>query len=156
MYDSLQGMPYFDQLLVYCFHLIARPCVLFIFQEVLDSLREKGFITIFVPANCTSELQPLDVAVNAPFKFLLKERFNDWFSDQVCAAIKKHPSDEKKVAAEVALDLRLCVIKPVHARWMIDAFAQLETKVLLFMNALSVLCSTDSVTVAALSYTYRR
>ena len=101
--------------------------LLFTLLEVLDSLQEKGFVTIFVPANCTSELQPLDVAVNGPFKLLLKDTFNDWFSDKVCTAIQKYPADEKKVAAEAVLDLRLCAVKPVHAKWMKDAFAQLQT-----------------------------
>ena len=36
--------------------------------DVLDQLREAGFVLEFVPANCTSLLQPSDVTINGPLQ----------------------------------------------------------------------------------------
>ena len=40
--------------------------------DVLDTLKENNFRIVFVPGNCTSELQPLDLYVNGPFRFCFK------------------------------------------------------------------------------------
>ena len=48
--------------------------------DVLDELKANGFVLEFVPANCTSELQPLDVTVNGAYKNHLKEAFTDWYA----------------------------------------------------------------------------
>jgi len=32
---------------------------------------------VYVPANCTSELQPMDISVNKPVKILLKDEFQN-------------------------------------------------------------------------------
>ena len=47
-------------------------------EDVLDELRSSGFVLEFVPANCTGELQPLDVSTNQPYKAQLKNAFTDW------------------------------------------------------------------------------
>ena len=46
--------------------------------EVLDTLKANRFHVVFVPGNCTSQLQPLDLSVNGPYKRILKEKFTDW------------------------------------------------------------------------------
>lgn len=37
-------------------------------ENVLQKLAEEGIECVFVPANCTSELQPMDLSVNKPLK----------------------------------------------------------------------------------------
>ena len=83
----------------------------------------------FVPGNCTSELQPLDISVNGGFKTLLKDKFTDWYSDRLCNALRAEPDDFKVAAAKVSPDLRLSMLKPVHARWVMDCFAELQLQV---------------------------
>ena len=91
-------------------------------SDVLGVLKEAGFELVFVPGNCTSELQPLDVAVNSRFKAVLKERFTVWYADRVQSAIRSHPSDVQDAIESVQPDLRLSVMKPLHAQWITEAF----------------------------------
>ena len=89
-------------------------------EDVLDELKASGFILEYVPANCTGELQPLDVSLNQPYKASNKDAFTDWYADKVAQAIKEHGDDISAAVASVQPDLRLSVIKPLHARWTID------------------------------------
>ncbi len=41
----------------------------------LQILRENGFIIHYLPANCTSKLQPLDLSFNAPLKRCMTDEF---------------------------------------------------------------------------------
>jgi hypothetical protein len=43
--------------------------------DVLERLKEEKFVLSFIPANCTSELKPLDDSVNSLYKSYLKEEF---------------------------------------------------------------------------------
>ena len=44
-------------------------------DSVLKKLSSNHIHQVFVPAACTGELQPLDLAVNSEFKALMKESF---------------------------------------------------------------------------------
>ena len=52
-------------------------------EFVLEKLKMANVDVVFVPANCTSELQPLDISVNKPLKDHLKTKFTQWYADQV-------------------------------------------------------------------------
>ncbi len=69
-----------------------------------------------VPANCTDRLQPLDLSVNKPAKNFLQNKFQEWYSKQVASKL----SDDKQEIEPV--DLRLSVVKPLGAKWMIELF----------------------------------
>ena len=58
-------------------------------REMLARLRTKydNLLILFVPANCTSELQPLDVSFNAPFKRLMRSSAVSWLADVVAARL---------------------------------------------------------------------
>ena len=43
--------------------------------QVIQALKDQGMEVIFVPACCTSELQPLDVSGNGYFTEQVKSRF---------------------------------------------------------------------------------
>jgi hypothetical protein len=57
-------------------------------KEMLSRLRAKypSLLILFVPANCTSELQPMDVSFNAPFKKLVRSSAVTWIADTIAAA----------------------------------------------------------------------
>lgn len=58
--------------------------------DVLHVLKENGLELVYIPANCTSELQPLDVLVNSFFKAEIKGQFTSWYAEQVQLAIRNH------------------------------------------------------------------
>lgn len=102
--------------------------------DVIEEIGNNGFELVYVPANCTSELQPLDLSVNAPLKESCKSAFSDWYAGEVCSAIQQAEEDGEcddealvRAVEMVRPDLRLSVLKPLHAKWMIDAFAAVTT-----------------------------
>ena len=50
---------------------------------MLQLLEENYIDVIFVPPNCTDQLQPLDLSMNKSAKDLLKAKFQQWYSDQI-------------------------------------------------------------------------
>ena len=66
--------------------------------EVLEKFREKGFVTLFIPAGYTAFLQPLDLTVMAPIKEGLKERYHAWYNKSIAALDKKKKRANKKLA----------------------------------------------------------
>lgn len=47
--------------------------------EGINYCRENGIVMVTFPPHCTYRMQPLDVAVNGPFKQKLSVAQNDWF-----------------------------------------------------------------------------
>ncbi|KAK7219082.1 hypothetical protein V2G26_007085 [Clonostachys chloroleuca] len=54
-------------------------------EDVLQDLRGLKITTALIPAGCTSLLQPLDTAVNKPFK--------DWLAEAAFSYVEKHDPD---------------------------------------------------------------
>ena len=96
--------------------------------EVLKAFNDAGWKVLFVLANCTSELQPLDLRVNAQIKAALSDCFTKWYSGSVSKALKEHDNDIEKAVEAVRPDLRLSVVKPLHARWVQTAFWKVQEK----------------------------
>ena len=48
-------------------------------EMVFDALHKLNIDILFFPSNCTQELQPLDLAVNKPFKDNYSEEWSHWF-----------------------------------------------------------------------------
>ena len=49
----------------------------------LAALKEPHIQVVFVPANCTDLLQPLDLSVNKPFKDQIRSKFGEWYAAEV-------------------------------------------------------------------------
>lgn len=52
-------------------------------SEILEYLTFNNVLVAFIPANTTDLLQPMDVAVNRPFKSALRDQFTHWYSEQL-------------------------------------------------------------------------
>lgn len=81
-------------------------------EEVCKLLGDNNILYTLVPANCTDQLQPLDLSVNKPAKDFMKRQFQNWYGEMICKQL------EVKVEEEV--DMRLSIMKPLSARWLID------------------------------------
>lgn len=85
-------------------------------DQVLQILQNNSTYFVMVPANTTDRLQPLDISVNKPAKDFLRNQFQEWYADQVCQQLKGD-----KAVQPVDL-LKLSVMKPLGAKWMIKHF----------------------------------
>lgn len=89
-------------------------------KEFLDKLAEANIKVKFIPAGCTGELQPLDVAVNDVFKRKLKGKFSSWYSEQVQNQLQKGVAIEN-----VNVVLKGVQIKPFNARWVVSCLTEM-------------------------------
>ncbi len=90
-------------------------------QSVLNRLSSNNIKYIFVPAGCTGELQPLDVTVNGFFKKELRSCFSSWYARKV-----KEELEAGVNIQEMKIDLRISLLKPIHANWLMDVIFKLK------------------------------
>ncbi len=98
----------------------------------IDLLQKNDICVVFVPGGCTSELQPLDVAVNDEFKKQLKEKFMKWYSNQVQHDITS-PEEPSNTSADNIL--ATSKVKHVHAGWVMTVVDELMGRADLIRDA---------------------
>ena len=74
-----------------------------------------------VPNNMTSYLEPLDLTVNRSCKAFLQNQAQKWYSEQVQAQIVNGIEADK-----VSVDLRISVLKPLHAKWVTQFYDYMQ------------------------------
>ena len=84
---------------------------------MLKLLEDNHILYVTIPNNCTDKLQPLDLSVNKPAKDFLRAKFQEWYGDQICRQLDDGIMEE--------VDLRLSILKPLAAQWMIDFYTHL-------------------------------
>ena len=85
-------------------------------DTILSELGKHHIRVVYVPANCTGELQPLDLSGNGEFKAELKNHFINWYAAKITEAGDEEPD----------ISLKLSVVKPLHARWVLAAWEALR------------------------------
>ena len=86
-------------------------------DPVIEKIRENSIKLVKVPANMTQLFQPSDLTVNGAAKAFLKRKFTKWYSSCISAQLAKGKEIE-----DVEVPLKLSVLKPLHANWVIDLF----------------------------------
>ena len=84
--------------------------------DIVKLLDHHGIDIVYVPANCTGELQPLDLSVNKPVKNFIKQRFQEWYAEQIVQQ-KEDGSTIKPVT-----DFPMRLMKPLGAKWIMEAY----------------------------------
>lgn len=90
------------------------------FRDWMDA-QHKRIHLVFVPANCTSMLQIVDVALNRPFKASIRNSFNIWAASIVaaCIAAGKLPSLKPHTGIKE--------LRPLMLQWSLAAWQQLSS-----------------------------
>ena len=74
-------------------------------------------IILYIPANCTSEIQPLDVDFNGPFKKMVKTEATRWLAKEIAAVVARGAAPSEVRVATGKRDL----VKP-FCSWLESAF----------------------------------
>lgn len=90
--------------------------------KIFHLLETNNIMVTVVPALCTDRLQPLDVSVNKSIQEFLCGQFHEWYSDVISQQLK---SDDGSTSQPV--DLRMSVVKPVGAKWLIKAYDYMKS-----------------------------
>ena len=67
--------------------------------SIVSLLEENNIQFCLIPPNTTDRLQPLDISVNKPAKHFLKQKFQEWYSDQIFQQF-----DDASITEDVALE----------------------------------------------------
>ena len=73
-----------------------------------------------VPNNMTSYYQPLDVSVNRCAKSFMKRTFTTWYAEQIGLAMEDRVQFDK-----IEVKLTLTILKPVHAKWLMQLYGDI-------------------------------
>lgn len=88
-------------------------------HEVLD---KNNICVVNVPANMTHLYQPLDLTVNGYAKKFLKNKFNNWYANQISKQL-----DAGTKLDEIRIKLKLSLLKPLHAAWIVDFYNEMTS-----------------------------
>lgn len=105
-------------------------------DAVLNLLRQNDIEYVLVPPNCTDRLQPLDVSINKPVKDFLRRKFTDWYAEKIVA-------QQDSGTATQPVDMKLSIMKPIGAKWMIEAFDYIQSHPDMIRNGFKNVGITD-------------
>ena len=77
---------------------------------------------VSVPHNMTNCYQPLNLTVNQSGKSFLHDKTQIWYPGQVQAQISKGIAPK-----HVFVDLKISILKPIHAKWVIQYYDHICT-----------------------------
>ena len=95
-------------------------------------LEDNHIERVVVPANCTDRLQPLDLSVNKPAKEFLRRKFQEWFASQIASQL-----DDTQQVNTQQVDMRLSIMKPLGARWLVELYNYLCSNPSFIVNGFS-------------------
>ena len=90
-------------------------------SAVNDLLKKNDIIAIHVPNNHTNLFQPLDISVNKSAKCFIADKYQDWYAENVLQQLNRVVA-----AHDVKVVVKLSIMKPLHAKWIIEMFHQLK------------------------------
>lgn len=87
-------------------------------EELKDLLNRNNIDVLSIPVNCREHLNPLEGLFNQHYMVLLEREFQSWYSDIVLERLGGGGTDDNSA---VVVDLRLSLLKPAHARWLVKS-----------------------------------
>ena len=107
---------------------------------LLERLEENGIVVIMVPAGTTDRLQPLDVSTNKAAKDFLREKFRQWYAQEV---EKQLQAGTCEIAVKV--NMGMAVMKEVTAKWLTALYDKLRLESSIVLNGFQKVGITDAV-----------
>ena len=89
-------------------------------NELLDS---HNIHTCLLPPNTTDHLQQLDIAVNKPAKDFLRQKFDEWYTQQVMQQLDGRSEDEIEQCNLEPIGLSMACVMEVGAHWLVQMAA---------------------------------
>ena len=105
-------------------------------NRVLNLPQTNDLVYVIVPPNCTDWMQPLHVSVNQAAKQFLQSKFENWHADNIVA--QKNTDENIK-----PVDMKLSIVKPIAAKWIIDLYNFLVTNPQIIKNGFKHVGITD-------------
>ena len=109
-------------------------------MHILQFLDENNFVYLFVPPNLTNHFQPLDLSVSSHAKTFLKEKFQQWYAQQV----QKELNSGKNIY-QVDIESKLSIMKPIHAHWIISLYDKFRNSDEMVIKAFQVASNTEAL-----------
>ena len=95
-------------------------------EKILSLLENNNILYVTIPSNCTDRLQPLDVSVNKSAKDFMKSKFQKWYGNIIHAQLEENVTEP--------VDMRLSIMKPLTAQWMIELHQYLVSNPHIIIN----------------------
>uniref|UniRef100_A0A1X7V892 DDE-1 domain-containing protein n=1 Tax=Amphimedon queenslandica TaxID=400682 RepID=A0A1X7V892_AMPQE len=84
-------------------------------DSIFAMLTDNNIYYVFIPANCTDRLQPLDISVNKGAQSYLRNSFQEWYA----SPIKSRFDSSEEIQP---INLAISIVKPFGAHWMINLY----------------------------------
>ena len=84
---------------------------------------------VIIPHNLTNKFQTLDISVNKAAESFIFDKYNSWLTSEVSKQLRAG-----KAAEDVNVSLKLSVIKPRDAKWIVDLYSALRDGIEMAIN----------------------
>ena len=108
--------------------------------EVNNLLEKNDIVVIQVPNNHTNLFQPLDISVHKSAKCFITEKYQEWYAEKVPQQLNGGVAPH-----DVKVDVRLSVIKPLHAKWVIELYHHLKRSKHIIISGFRKAHITDAI-----------
>ena len=98
-------------------------------ETVQNVLKESKGKMVSVPNNWTNYFQPLDLTVNKSSIDFLRKEAQSWYSQEIFKQM-----EAGKRSDQIKVDVRVSVVKPLHAKWIVNYYDYARTKPQLIIN----------------------
>ena len=89
----------------------------------------RALAIVIIPHNLTTKFQPLDLSVNKAAQTYISEKYSTWIANKFSKQLKKGTTPPK-----VKVFLHLLVIRPFHAKWIVDLYHHLKADKEMIVN----------------------
>ena len=98
-------------------------------EAVKNVVKESNRKMVSVPNNWTNYFQPLDLTVNRSSKDVLRKEAQSLYSQEIVKQM-----EARKRSDQIKVDVRVSVVKPLDAKWIVKYYDYARTKPQLIIN----------------------